>query len=474
MKIVEATRGNSDTFFSNLANFWADLVSTCLSLDADKPCVSTGLSCLSALLSLLSCFLLVYQRCKHRRGNPGETITSFYKFFGNLCSTVGAVLSNQLYILVKLNLFFINCTFHLFKSVETYFYSFLYIFIGAFAAAVDVIHIISCCFHLCLNSQAEKRRRMMKGRRRQHLLIMCVLFVVGGGFLKPWVIHHSAENSLNGRKLLHVNLQVGTQTSTDSTEFLGYTLGLLSFVISCTSRLPALSQAHRGQMLTWVYVFSGLLSGLAGAFYAAALLLYDAQFISALRALPWLLSAICCVFLDLLILVICWCKRETKPQTNFSTDTESLLGCSSLFTEDKSVMKKHRKQQVHSSSQTKTKNVQKPTEMGRYMDVQSTTKTCPQMDSNNEGEHQPLYGTVRVIRFNSFCSSDSLCDSSLESSDLEWDFEEANAQWNETTAKQQEKVKFSLQEWHPQPCKSCICAMFGPLQNTSPGEDDIK
>lgn len=62
-----------------------------------------------------------------------------------------------------------------------------------------------------------------------------------------------------------------------------------------------LSVQYRGQMLTRASVFSGLLCSLAGALYAAALLLYDTQPGFLFRVMPWLLSAMCCVTLDLLV-----------------------------------------------------------------------------------------------------------------------------------------------------------------------------
>uniref|UniRef100_UPI0037E7DB43 transmembrane protein 44 n=1 Tax=Semicossyphus pulcher TaxID=241346 RepID=UPI0037E7DB43 len=447
MRGLAAATVNPNTFLSGLIDFCVDSVSTCFSRDADKVCVPVGLSGLSALLLLVSCFLLVYQRCTWRRENPGETSTSFYSFLGNVCSTFGAILSRQLHIQILM---------------------------GAFAAAVDAVHVISCCLSVLLywNSKAERRHRMMRSRRRQHLLGVCVLMVVAGGFLKPAVTHRRADTPLSGRKLLQVTLQ-------DNTEILGYLLGLLSFVIACTSRFPAVCRAYRGQMFTWAYVFSALLCSLAGALYAAAILLYDTRPAFVLRVMPWLLSAMCWFILDLLILVACCCKRRTRrQQTSFSPDTESLLGCSGLNPEDNVVMKRQRKQEVTSSAQTKTKKVQKMTEMGRYMDVsvQPARKTCLKevMSSKEEMEDRPF--TVRVIRVNSLCSSDTSYDSSLESSDLEWDFEEANAQWNKPTAQQQKGGEFPLQGWptHPKPCKPCTCAMAGPPQKTLSSTDDNK
>ncbi|XP_042339966.1 transmembrane protein 44 [Plectropomus leopardus] len=429
------TTGN--TFLFGLVEFCVHSVTTCFSHDANKLCVPIGLCFLSALFLLLSCFLLVYQRCTLRRENPGEASTFLYSLLGNMCSTVGAILSSQLHIQVLM---------------------------GAFAATMDAVSFVSCCCHvlLCWNSKAEKRFRMKRGRRRQHLLAVCVLMVVAGGFLKSRVAHHPPDRPLSERRLLHTTLQ-------GNTEILGYILGLLSFVITCTSRFPTLCRACRGHMLTRAYMISGLLCSLSGALYAAAILLYDTQFEFLLRVLPWLLSAICCATLDLLILVIRWCKRGSRRQlTRFSPDSESLLGGSGILdgTEDNDVMKRQRKQQVKSSSaQTKIKNVQMMTEMGRYMDisVQPARKMClKEVMSKEDMADLPLNKTMRVIRVNSFCSSDMSDDSSVVSSDLEWDFAEANASWRDPTAKQQEGDELPPQEWptNPKPINICTCAII--------------
>eukprot|EP00064_Thunnus_orientalis_P019289 superscaffoldBa00004760_g19405 len=268
---------------------------------------------------------------------------------------------------------------------------------GAFAAAVDAVNCISCCFpvFLCWNSKTERRLRVIRRRRRQHLLAVCVLMVLAGGFLKSRVNHNPADNPLRGRRLLHFSLQ-------DNTEILGYILGLLSFVITCTSRFPALHRAHRGRMLTRAHVFSGVLCSLAGALYATAILFYDTQLDFLLTVMPWLLSAICCVTLDPLI--------SPKEVTV----------------------------------------------------------------SREEVNDQPPKRTVRAIRVDSFCSSDTSYDSSLVSSDLEWDFEVGNAQWSEPKAKQQEGGEFPLQEWprNPKPFNICTCAMSGlPLNSVTRKEE---
>lgn len=63
---------------------------------------------------------------------------------------------------------------------------------------------------------------------------------------------------------------------------------------------------HRGRMLTTANVFSGVLRSLAGVLYAVAIPLYDTQLAFLLAVLPWLMSAICCVTLDLLVSFIVW------------------------------------------------------------------------------------------------------------------------------------------------------------------------
>ncbi|TNN84076.1 hypothetical protein EYF80_005682 [Liparis tanakae] len=99
------------------------------------------------------------------------------------------------------------------------------------------------------------------------------------------------------------------------------------------------------------------------------------------------------------------------------------------------------------------------TEMGGYMDVtvQPAGKICFE-----KVEDRSLNQTLRMIRVDSFCSSETSCDSSLVSSDLEWDFEAANSQWLEPTAKQWEGDNFPPQELPTSPKLDniCTCAMF--------------
>uniref|UniRef100_A0AAQ4R8G3 Transmembrane protein 44 n=1 Tax=Gasterosteus aculeatus aculeatus TaxID=481459 RepID=A0AAQ4R8G3_GASAC len=335
-------RGNPLTFPFGLAEFCVDAVTTCFSQNSEKRCIPIGLSFLSMLVLLLSCFLFVYQRCTFRGEASGGTI-SLYGFLGDLCSTIGAILSRQERIG---------------RSID------------------NQTHEVCVCVSVRLFSISGRRLRMMKGRRRQHLLAVCVLMVVARGFWKSRASHLPAVRPpLDRRRLLFATLQ-------DNTEVLGYVLGLLSCVIACTSRFPALCRAvsntvllfqnsYRGLVLTRANMFSRLLCSLSGALYAAAVLLCDTRVGFLLRVMPWLLSATGCVTIDLLVSF--YGERADQEKLN----------------------------------------------PWSYWQLNMCIVLVLQMCLKEGVEARCLSQTVRVIRVDSFCSSDTSCDSSLVDSDLE-------------------------------------------------------
>lgn len=408
----------NNNFLTDLLNFCTKAMNTCFS--PDKACIPLALSFFSALLLLLSCLVVVHQRWKFLGKSPEESIIVLYCLLGNLCSTVGATLSRELYIQVLM---------------------------GACAVVLDAVNCIVSCFSLllCWNSKSVKRMRMMRRRRRQHVLAVAVLLVLSGGFLKSTATHIPVIEPFRGRKLLRVPFQLSNWTSDDA-GLLGYTLGLLSFVIACTSRFPQLCKAYRGHILTNASIVSVLLCSLAGATYAASILLYDTQFNFFMRVLPWLLSSFICSFLDFFILLTYWCRRKVGHQARSSfSDTESLLGAPEIMGVVNSFLKIPKKQSMPSLTKTKKKIVQKMTEMGLYMDinVQPARKV--------EVEERPLDRVVKMMRVDSVCSSDISDETSVVSSDLEWDFEATNTQWRKSAAIQQKGNEFALQEWPAHP-----------------------
>uniref|UniRef100_A0A673CHW6 Transmembrane protein 44 n=1 Tax=Sphaeramia orbicularis TaxID=375764 RepID=A0A673CHW6_9TELE len=166
-------------------------------------------------------------------------------------------------------------------------------------------------------------------------------------------------------------------------DILGYTLGILSFVIACTSRFPTL---HRGHTLPRAHAVSVVMRSLSGAFYAAAILLSDTHYAFLLRVMPWLLSAVSGIILDLLV---SFCRTiNTLYSLTLSSQMKSFL---------------------------------KATDMGRYIDViaQPVRKIClKEISVSKETEDRSANGVERLIRVDSFYSDTSL-DSSTVGSDLE-------------------------------------------------------
>ncbi|KAM6963042.1 transmembrane protein 44 [Aplochiton taeniatus] len=407
--------------FFDLSDWSFHSVTTCFS-NRGKVCIPFGLCCLSALLLMIACFVLMFRRCKTSGRNTGEGACSLYCLLGNLCSTVGAILSKQLAIQV---------------------------FMGAFMAAVDVVNLASILFLVCLcwNSEAERRLRMVRRRRRQHLLVLIMLMVGGGGwsYLTCPLRLKQTDRVLTGRRLLSDLLQ-------HNIEILGYILGLISFVIAWTSKLPALIKAHKGEMASKAHVFSGVLHSLAGASYTSAILLYDTEYEFVLKAMPWLLSPVCCATFDVIILILHWCRRGSRQKSGrCSRDRERLLGGNKP--------KNQRERLVGLAGVVLDvplkNNFQRLNDTGHYMDVnvQPARKMClKEVTLSREGvsESQDPTRTVRVVRVDEPWSSDTSYDSSSVNSELEWDFEAANAQWSKTAVKL-ERLEFPLQEWPKTP-----------------------
>ncbi|XP_036374741.1 transmembrane protein 44 [Megalops cyprinoides] len=437
----ENIRGSSDErnkveeYVLDSTSWWRpEFLSSCFS--SENVCIPVVLCSLSALLWVIAYFLFVRQQCRTSNRNAGDTaVCALYCFLGNLCSTVGAFLSNQLAIQVLM---------------------------GVLMAALDVVHFIFIIFPICpwWQSKTEIRMKMMRKRRRQNLLALSISLVLGPGFcLWPGLsaYHQPAERALSGRHLLSLFPQ-------DNAEILGYALGLLSFVIGWTSKFPSLIKAHQGKMATAVQMSSGVLCALANICYASAILICDPHLKSVMRALPWLLASFGCAVIDIVILTLSCYRRhmDHQPlgqdvQSWDSADMQSLLhGVSPAPHRQKGrPLTKHPgldRTPLHIFCSKKY--LKKMTEVGHYMDVnihpvQPVRKVClkeVKISREGQSESQPLKRMVKVVRVDDPCSTDSSFDSSSLSSELEWDFEEANPHWNKTR-KQQITEAFPLQDW---------------------------
>lgn len=61
------------------------------------------------------------------------------------------------------------------------------------------------------------------------------------------------------------------------------------------------SVQHKERMVTIAQLFSRVLCSLAGACYASAILRYNTSDAFIWRTMPWLLSAVFCAIMDLLV-----------------------------------------------------------------------------------------------------------------------------------------------------------------------------
>uniref|UniRef100_A0A3B5PR65 Transmembrane protein 44 n=1 Tax=Xiphophorus maculatus TaxID=8083 RepID=A0A3B5PR65_XIPMA len=245
-------------------------------------------------------------------------------FLGNLCSTVGAVL------------------FHF--KIHFKIYSF----------KIYLITILWC-------SPAERRLRVVKRRRRQHFLAVGVLMVL---------------RSLVCEAQMQIILLIIPK---DSKEILGYILGLLASVIAWTSRFPALCRAN----LTQTFIVSGVLCSVSGALYTAAILLHDVRFRFLIRVMPWLLSSIGCVILDLLV---SFCTSTWIPFVicTFTEITIIIAPCCMIC-----------------------------------MFVLNLLSLKEVTLSKDGLDVRPPHRMVRVVRVDGLCSSDTSYSSSSDSTDLE-------------------------------------------------------
>ncbi|XP_072294820.1 transmembrane protein 44 isoform X2 [Eucyclogobius newberryi] len=396
---------------NSFAHFWEDSI-TCFTEDAGgELCGVISLGSISGLLLLLAHAALGYERCRYQVQSGREATTSLYSLLGNSCSTIGAILSRQLHVQVVL---------------------------AAFSATMDAVSFITLCMPICLCRNSKAGTRIRARRRRQHLFGVCVLFMVTGGFLTVGLDNLEMEKTRIQRRLLQGIME-------DNADILGYVLGILSFAIAFTSRLPALYRACTKRQMTKAHAFSTVLCSLAGSCYATALMLYDRAFL--LKTMPWWLSAALCSIMDILIVLIHLCKKQSSV---VSPNTVHLLRNSTFPDKEK-----RHEERSHSTPHLK-KNAEKLTDGYLHVNCPSERKSPILSNLKNlkgtvKKEGVFAYSCVHGKDEDRFCSSDTSFDSSVFSSDLEWDFEEPIIKCCEPAAIQLKEDGFPLQEWQSIP-----------------------
>ncbi|KAK3561804.1 hypothetical protein QTP86_014384 [Hemibagrus guttatus] len=420
-------------FSNTFPHFWKDVTSYFYS-EVKNVGISTAVGFMSAVFLIISYLMLMCSRYKFR----DAAVWVLYSLIGDLCHLTGAFLSNQ---------------------------TFPQRIMASIMASLDIIHFISVTLPLCwwYYSTTGQRMRMLIRRRRQNVFVVCLLFGMGGCVYADIRIRHMhvvAYDSPISRKLLNVIVY-------DQTELLGYVLGLLSFAIIWTSRIPFFLKANKGEMSNSTHVSSRACSAMAGALYASAVLLYDSRLESVVKALPWILSGASWAILDFCILLlscyrICYKRQSTGTP---DSDKESLLGRVHRVSPD-AFQKDFRK---HVSSWKSSSSKIPEIKLHRNTNVQPIRKVCLKkvtITRSDSAEKQPLKGSVKVVRVDERYSSGSTTDSSCLSSELEetysyleppfnktisslgkWDFEETPPQWSSQNEDRPQMDVFPLQEW---------------------------
>ncbi|KAM4695530.1 transmembrane protein 44 isoform 2-T2 [Discoglossus pictus] len=252
-------------------------------------CVSFALWLLSSLFWVTSCCIHFYLRCKRKSRYKDSVWWDVYGFFGSLCNTIGALLSKQLTIQV---------------------------ITGGYMALADIIHFILTLFPVC-NSRYRPRsgHRKSWARRKSKVVLsaLCVFVYVGVGCyaLYPNELPSSQVLLTPQRRLLTTVLQ-------ESTDIVGFTLGIIAVIVSWTVRVPVITKVSRGMAFPILQVWAVLFSAMASLMYAAAIMSHDRHPEYFVRAIPWFLISMGAAALDVaLTFLSCMMKNKLVRQMGF-------------------------------------------------------------------------------------------------------------------------------------------------------------
>ncbi|KAL4630734.1 transmembrane protein 44 isoform X2 [Arapaima gigas] len=368
---------------------WVSPQFVALCLKGHRVCLPVGLACLSALLLLVTFFVLLYRRCTTKESCSSDVAACvLYCLLGDLSSTVGAVLSNQLDLQVLM---------------------------GMFMTALDVVNFSFIFFPICFCWQSNSARRMriiMRRRRRQNLLAVSLPLTLGMWFFFWFHPDRVPAEGAHSRRLLEVSL-------TENGDVPGYMLGLLSLVIGWSSKFPVLAEAHRGKISSGLHMSYGVLCVVANTLYASAILVYDTHLEHVQKALPWLLTSAGCATLDIVIVTLSYYRKQKGQQafcqhkSRTSPDAQCLLGstsCAVHHPRGTTAGKHHGCAHIPLQKLCGSECLNRKNDDGRYMDINiqparkislKEVKMCQESQSRN----QPLKRTV--VQLDSTCSSDS-------------------------------------------------------------------
>ncbi|KAM9089835.1 transmembrane protein 44 isoform 4-T4 [Megaptera novaeangliae] len=375
-----------------------------------RVCISFGL-----WICAFSCWiavhaLLLYLRCGKKSGRDQSALCAACCLLTSLCDTIGAILAKQLTIQV---------------------------FTGAYLAAVDLVNFVSILFPVCSSKVKPSSGRGSRERKRRRQLRASIFALVLPLSLGPgwalWAAVPKTSGPIRGpqRRLLGSLVQ-------DNTEILGYLLGGIAALGSWASRIPQLSRICWGRTFPSIYLWTRLLSALAGLLYASAIVAHDRRPEYLLRATPWLLTSLGRAALDIAIIFLSWVmKSKMRHALGFASearenaDTQALLTCA-----EKEEENQENSDWVPLTTLPYCKPLKRMAAVSRYLEltiepVQQASCSASRLPGDGQTstgatslQEPPSYPPVQVIRAR--VSSSSSSQVSSINSDLEWDPEDVN------------------------------------------------
>ncbi|XP_053566182.1 transmembrane protein 44 isoform X2 [Bombina bombina] len=281
-----------------------DYLITCFA--QERVCVSFGLWLLSFLFWFTSSILHFYLRCKRKSSYEESVFWDIYAFFGSMCNTIGALLSKQLTIQV---------------------------ITGGFTALADIIHFILTLFPVCSSTYRVRSGHRKFSARRKHrasLSALCLLIFMGVGYSSlrscanlPVQVPHTPQ-----RRLLGTVLQ-------ESTDIVGFTLGIIAVFVAWTVRVPVITKVCRGMIFSVIQIWAVLFSAVASLLYAAAIMSHDRHPEYFVKAIPWFLISLGAAALDVaLTFLSCMMKNKLVRQMGFVVEAMGTTDTCELLTHD--------------------------------------------------------------------------------------------------------------------------------------------
>ncbi|XP_026505966.1 transmembrane protein 44 isoform X2 [Terrapene carolina triunguis] len=338
-----------------------------------------------------------------------------------MCNTIGALLAKQLAIQV---------------------------FIGAYMAAIDIIHFLLTLFPVCASDPRPTpappgRRKRRRRQVRSSLLALALPLCTGPGWYVLAMATSSSPEEFHGaqRRLLGTALQ-------ENTEVLGFALGMLAALVAFTARVPALSGACRGRLSPGTQLWASVSSALASVLYAAAIVTHDQRPAYFVRAMPWLLLALGSAALDVAIAYLsCVMKSQMSQRLGLvaeATETPATWALLAQAEEEEEEPKGTEEEKAPNwlplSMFPAPRSLHEGAAVGRCLDltieqVQQAGRGAVRLPGDGQTSaadpalpEPPAYPPVQVIHAKLSPSSSSYVSSI--SSELEWDFEGMNLQWN--------------------------------------------